>query len=203
MTGTPTRIAGVVPAAGASSRMGTPKALLDADGRPFIVAVVEALVTGGCDPVVVVVGSDHPEAATSARSAGALVVENPDPGEGPITSVRRALQLIPGDVDAFALLPVDHPTVLSGTVAALVQAFRSNDAPLVIPVFGGRRGHPVLLGRALFPALTDPALQGGARTVVHANLGAAVLVDVDDPGVVADVDTPEAYRARFGAGGGA
>lgn len=194
------RVAGVIPAAGASSRMGTPKALLDAGGRAFVVSAVDSLAQGGCDPVVVVVGPGLEEAARRAREAGARVLVNDDPGEGPITSVRVALSSLTPSVDAIALLPVDHPTVAPSTVAALVHALRDSRAPLALPVFRGRRGHPTLFSGALFPALLDPKLIGGARTVVHAHLDEAALVEVDDPGVVVDVDTPEAYRAAFGAG---
>lgn len=195
------RVAGVIPAAGASSRMGTPKALLDAGGRSFVVSAVGSLAAGGCDPVVVVVGPGHHEAARRAAEAGARVLVNHDPGEGPITSVRLALSALTTSVDAIALLPVDHPTVEPSTVTALVHALCDSRAPLAIPVFQGRRGHPALFARELFPALLDPTLVGGARSVVHARLDDAALVEVDDPGVVADVDTPAAYRASFGAGG--
>lgn len=194
------RIAGVVPAAGTSSRMGTPKALLDAGGRSFVASAVASLAQGGCDPVVVVVGPGHHEAARRASEAGAQVLVNDDPGEGPITSVRLALSSLAGSVDAIALLPVDHPTVASSTVVALIRALCDSRAPLALPVFQGRRGHPTLFARELFPALLDPKLDGGARTVVHARLDDAALVEVDDPGVVTDVDTPEAYQAAFGAG---
>ena len=190
-------VAGVIPCAGASSRMGMSKALMDAGGRSFLAATVGSLVAGGCEPVVVVLatGQDHEE--RKAKDAGALPLLNPDPGEGPITSLRVALAALQGTVEAVAFLPVDHPQVLPETVARLREALLSSDAPLALPVYEGRRGHPALFRRALFPELTDPALQGGARTVVHAHLDAALLVEVDDPGVVTDIDTPEAYQAAF------
>lgn len=197
----PSRIVGVVPAAGASSRMGTPKALLDAEGRSFVSAVVGALVGGGCDPVVVVVGPGQDEVARRAKAAGALVLENPDPGEGPITSVRLALSAVADGAGAIVLLPVDHARVRPETVAFLIEAWSRQDAPLALPVHEGKRGHPALLGRALFPRLVDPSLEGGARTVVHEHLSGALLVEVDDPGVTLDIDTPEAYHAAFPRGG--
>lgn len=192
------RVAGVVPAAGSSTRMGRPKALLDAGGRSFVSAVVGALVGGGCDPVVVVTGPDQPEVARRAQASGALVLVNREPGEGPITSLRLALAALGSSVDGVAVLPVDHPAVLPETVAALLEAFAPGDAPLVLPSIGGERGHPALFHRRLFPELMDPGLEGGARAVVHRHLEKARLVAVDDPGALADVDTPDAYRALFG-----
>ena len=191
-------VAGVIPCAGASTRMGRSKALLDAGGRSFLAATVGSLVAGGCDPVVVVVGPGQAEEARRAKAAGAAVLENPDPGEGPITSLRLAVAVLGSTVEGVAVLPVDHPRVRPETVEALVHVFRDGEAPLVLPAFQGGRGHPALFRRVLFPELVAPGLQGGARTVVHAHLDAAVLVAVDDPGVVMDIDTPEAYRDAFG-----
>jgi nicotine blue oxidoreductase len=181
--------------------MGTSKALLDAGGRSFVAAVVGSLVGGGCDPVVVVVGPGQTDEARRAEAAGALVLENPDPGEGPVTALRLALDALAGQVEGVAFLPVDHPLVRPETVALLVETLRSGAAPLVIPVHDGGRGHPALFRHTLFAELRDRALEGGARTVVHAHLQEAALVDVDDPGVVQDIDTPAAYRAAFSESG--
>jgi len=195
----PVRVAGVIPAAGASRRMGTPKALLDAGGRSFVSAVVGALVGGGCAPVVVVTGPAQADVRRRAEGAGALVLENPEPGEGPITSLRLALAALGPHVDAVAVLPVDYPAVRAETVAALLDALGVGDAPLVLPAVGGRRGHPAVFHRRLFPELLDPRLEGGARTVVHRHLERARLVEVGDPAILTDIDTPQAYRAFLGA----
>ena len=191
------RVAGVIPCAGASSRMGTSKALLDAGGRSFLAATVGALVAGGCDPVVVVVAPGQDNEARKAKDAGAVALVNPDPGEGPITSLRVALAALEENVEAVAFLPVDHPQVSPETVAQLRDALLAGEAPLVLPVYQGKRGHPALFRRSLFAELEDPALEGGARMVVHAHLEDALQLEVDDPGVVTDIDTPEAYRAAF------
>ena len=193
----PRRVAGLIPCAGESQRMGTSKALLDAGGRSFLSAVVGALVGGGCDPVVVVVGDGQDDEERKAKAAGAVTLLNPDPGEGPITSVRLGLAALEGAAAGVALLPVDHPRVRPETVANLVERFLDSSAPLVLPVHGGARGHPALIRHPLFGELRDPRLEGGARTVVHRHLDAALLVEVDDPGVLLDIDTPEEYRAAF------
>jgi molybdenum cofactor cytidylyltransferase len=192
------RVAGVVPCAGASTRMGTSKALLDAGGRSFVAAVVGSLFGGGCDPVVVVVGPGQDDEARRAKAAGALVLENPDPGEGPITSLRLALAALGGDVDGVALCPVDHPLVRPETVSRLLEAFVDGDALVVLPTHRDRGGHPTLFRRSLFAELADPRLTGGARTVVHRHLAVADRLDVDDIGVVTDIDTPEAYQEAIG-----
>jgi CTP:molybdopterin cytidylyltransferase MocA len=177
--------------------MGSSKALLDAGGRSFLAATVGSLVAGGCEPVVVVVAPGQVHEERKARDAGALPLVNPDPGEGPITSLRMALAALRGSVEGVAFLPVDHPLVRPETVGRLREALLEGTAPLVLPTYRGKRGHPALLRHTLFDELADPALEGGARTVVHAHLDAALVVEVDDPGVVSDIDTPEAYRAAF------
>jgi molybdenum cofactor cytidylyltransferase len=177
--------------------MGTSKALLDAGGRSFLAATVGSLIAGGCDPVLVVLSEDQEHEERKTRDAGAVPLLNPDPGEGPITSLRVALAALAGSVEAIAFLPVDHPRVLPETVAQLKEALLSSDAPLALPVYEGKRGHPALFRKTLFAELADASLEGGARTVVHAHLDEAVLIPVDDEGVVIDIDTPEAYRAAF------
>jgi CTP:molybdopterin cytidylyltransferase MocA len=179
--------------------MGAPKALLDAGGRSFVAAVVGALVGGGCHPVFVVVGPGQEDVERRASAAGASVLLNPYPGEGPITSLRLALVALPPETDGVAYCPVDHPLLRAETVAVLLAEFRSGQAPVVLPTVDGRRGHPAVFRRTVFPELTDPDLEGGARTVVHRLLDVASLVEVSDRGTVTDVDTPAAYRKALGA----
>lgn len=190
--------AGVIPSAGASLRMGQPKQLLRVGRQTFIERTVAALRGGGCDPVFVVVAVGDEDAARVAARAGARVLTNPDPGEGPITSLRLALAELDESVAGLVFLPVDHPLVLADTVAALLAAAGAAGAALTLPVHGSQRGHPAVFGRSLFGELTDPALEGGARTVTYRHLDAALLVEVDDPGVLADIDTPEIYETVVG-----
>ena len=175
--------------------MGEPKGLLELAGRTFLARTVSALVEGGCDPVFVVVAVDEKELAAEAARAGAVVVENLAPGEGPITSLRLVLTLLDSTVAGLAYLPVDHPMVRPETVSALLQAARTTNAFLTVPMVGDKRGHPALFSASLFSELSDPSLEGGARTIVHRHLEKATQVQVDDPGVLMDIDTPEAYRA--------
>lgn len=176
--------------------MGKPKALLLIHGRTFVQAVVDALSGGGCEPVLCVV-PDDPVIAEAARATGARVLTNPHPGEGPITSMRLALAELEDSVEGVIYLAVDHPCVCAETVATLLDAARSTDAPLVIPTYEGERGHPSFFRESLFRELMDPTLDGGARTVVHRRLDRAELVAVHDPGIRLDIDTPAQYVAML------
>jgi molybdenum cofactor cytidylyltransferase len=194
------RVAGVVPAAGRSQRMGRSKALLAAEGRTFLERVCTTLARGGCTPVLVVVRDPHSTEAALARRVGARVIENPDPDEGPVTSIRQALRALPSSVGAIAVLPVDHPLVEPATVEELLAAAEADDgAAALIPTYQGRRGHPVVLRRVLFPEIHEDELPEGVRTVLRRDPTRVRELAVDDPGVLLDLDTPDALRRHFPA----
>lgn len=186
---------GIVLAAGRSRRMGAPKPLLDVGGRTFLKAAVEALRTGGCGSVIAVVG----DAGTrgEARAVGAVVVEG-RPDEEQVDSLRGALDHLPPGATGVVVLPVDHPLVRPSTVRALLEAAASDRDAIIRPVHEGRPGHPTLFPRSAWPALADRSLPHGARSVVESPGTRTVEVEVDDPGVLADIDTPLAYRRHVG-----
>ncbi len=177
--------------------MGAPKALLRAGGSTFLDQVTGALQEGGCAPIIVVVADLHGPVAERARAAGARVEVNSHPADGPIASLRVALRALDDDVEACAFLPVDHPLVQGATVARLIASLEASHAPIVVPSYGGERGHPVLFRRSVFPELLEDDLAEGARTVVHRHLPDLLEVGVPDPGVLTDIDTPEEYRRHF------
>jgi len=196
------KIVGIVPAAGASKRMGRPKALLELRGATFARRVVRALAGGGCAVVYFVTAEHDEDTSRIARDAGAVVLTNPDPGEGPITSLRLALQHLDSSVEAAVYLPLDYALIEAEHVALLLAVAAREHADLALPMVGGKRGHPAYFGRALFRELADPELAGGARSVVHRHLGRACLVQSEDPAFVTDIDTPAAYEeaVRLDAG---
>jgi len=181
--------------------MGRAKSLLRIGGCSFLQHVVHSLRAAGCDPVVVTTAPGDEDTTSQAEEAGAVVLTNPEPGDGPITSLRLVLSACGDALDGIVYLPVDHPLVRPETVRDLLDAARSAGAPLAVPMYGNERGHPAYFGRRLFAELADPDLVGGARTVVRRHLDDALLVDVDDRGVVTDIDTPDAYEAALAACG--
>lgn len=152
---------------------------------------------GGCATVIVVVADLDGPVAERARAAGARVEVNAQPAEGPITSLRVALGTLGDDVGACAFLPVDHPLVEAVTVARLIASLEASEAPIVVPSYGGERGHPVLFRRSVFSELFEDGLAEGARTVVHRHMPDLLEVEVSDVGVLADIDTPGDYRRYF------
>ena len=194
-------IAGIVLAAGRSSRMGAPKALLAAsDTDTFLSRLVATLRAGGVpDPMVVARDDDEPVRAEAGR-CGARVIVNPRADEGgQLSSILAGLTTVDhARVRALVVMPVDAPLVKPQTIAELLAAFDATLAPVVRPCHGGRHGHPVLFSRAVFDELrrADPSL--GAKAVLRAHAAAILNLEVDDPGVLGDIDTPDSYRAAFG-----
>ncbi len=179
--------------------MGTPKALLDFRGQPFVVRILEALEALEVKTRVVVVGPDAPRIRPAIAGHDCLIVENSDVDAGPIASLRAALRALHGVQPSCALVwPVDLPHVRVTTVDRLLEAFRraGGKASAVVPTFAERRGHPVLWGSALFDELmtSEAATRHGARAVLHAHAAEIASVAVDDPAVIDDLNTPEDYE---------
>ena len=191
-------LAGIVLAAGPSSRMGFPKALLDFRGAPFVVRVLEALEALDIKVRVVVLGLDAARIRPALANRDCVVVENPDIDAGPIGSLRAALAAL-RIVQPTAVLvwPVDRPHVRIATIERLIETQARTGAEAVVPVFGGRRGHPVIwAGSSLEKLVAGP---GATRTgvpppMLEVYLGDAAEVPVDDPAIVDDVDTREDYE---------
>lgn len=200
-------ITAIILAAGASQRMGYPKALLRFHGTTFLETILQAALAAGVGARVVVLGPDMRKVLSECSLEGidAQVVENTNPETGPIRSLQLGVaEVINRPVEAVLVWHVDRPHVAVSTIQALVNRFRDGGAAIVVPSYDGRRGHPVIFGRAVFEELLAVPMNEGARTVVRADPSRVVEVPVDDPAVVEDVDTPDDYhdllRRADGAG---
>ncbi len=192
-------IAGLILAAGESSRMGTPKATLAYRGHTFLELIVQTLREGGLERIVVVLGHQAEDIQQQVKLEAAQVVVNPDYRSGQTSSLQAGLRaLIADDLEAVLLCLVDHPAVSAETVRRIVATFRQRGAPVVIPTYRGRRGHPALIGRQVFDELLELACDAGADSVVRRYRPATQLVEVEDEGIVTDVDDPEGYRRLIG-----
>jgi len=195
------RLAAVVPAAGLSSRMGDFKPFLPLDGQSVIARVADLLVSSGVDPVIVVTGKRGDEVGAVAEKGGAVAVHNPDFERGMFSSILAGVAALPGDVDAFFLLPADLPLVRPETIRRLMDAHDPGRPGIVYPNFLGERGHPPLISRQLLPAIMEHDGTGGLRTVLERHEVEARNVAVADQGVLFDLDRPGDYeqaKAAFG-----
>ncbi len=187
--------AAIILAAGASRRMGSPKALLPWGEVTFVQHLCRLI--DDLHPAVKAV-------VTRAELASQLVVGwplwlNPDPERGMLSSLQTALAQVPEDCPWLMVTLVDQPAISPQTFLAMVaQAGASGWSS---PVHQGRRGHPVIIGRDCFSALRSAAPDGNPRDVL--GQFARRLVEVDDPGIALDFDTPEewaAFRTSHGTG---
>jgi len=196
-------LSGIILAAGASSRMGRTKALLDSgDGRTFLARLVGALLGGGADDVVAVLGRDAADVEEHAARLRltARLVRNPDPDRGQLSSLLVGLDALAGvPAEAALIVPVDLPLVSAGTIGRVLQGWRAAGAAAARPVRSdGRHGHPVVFAARLFPELRAADLAVGARAVLRAHSAEVLDVPVDDEGAFEDIDTPADYERLIG-----
>jgi molybdenum cofactor cytidylyltransferase len=184
------RIEGILLAAGESRRMGFPKPLLRIDGETFLTYVTRSMLTTVAR-VIIVLGA-HRDAVASAIPADdrISVIENPEYRMGQLSSIKAGLGAVSAATAAAIVHLVDHPTVLPETFKSVAEGYHASKKPIVVTRCGGRRGHPVLFDRAIFEEIQQAPLDIGARAVVMADADRLVYVDVDDPGVLLDLDTP-------------
>jgi molybdenum cofactor cytidylyltransferase len=192
-------IHGIVLAAGASSRMGKPKPLLEADGTTFLERAIKLLRTAGCTYVVAVVNDSDEWITRVADTAGAAVVINDQPESEQIDSLRLAIANLPDGYEAVVVMPVDFPRIRQQTVSALVQEYARQPAAVLNPAHKGRAGHPVIFSRDVVTELLRPDLPDGARSVIDRHTREARTLEVDDPGVLIDIDTPADYQQHVGS----
>ena len=188
------KLAGLILAAGESSRMGADKALLDYHGSTFLEGLV-SLFLRHVSPVVVVLGHHAEEIGNSLPARlGLEIAVNTNYKAGQLSSLQAGIKALAPDVTGALLTLVDHPAVEDSTIATMIEVFFASDVPIVVPRYRGRRGHPVLLSRALLVEIAALPPTASAKQVIHAHLDAALQLDVDDPGVLRDIDTPADFQ---------
>jgi molybdenum cofactor cytidylyltransferase len=196
------KLGAVVAAAGLSRRMGREKVLLRFGDRTVLERVLFTLEAASIGERVVVVRSDLPQVAETARRLGARVVVNPRPEEEMLLSIRMGIAELSPDIDAFFVWPADHPAVRGQTLTELAQS--AGRHRVVLPVHAGRRGHPALVGADLVADIAAIPAGEGLHHLWRARPDVLSEVAVDDSGVLIDLDTPEDYEkwtGRRGDGG--
>jgi molybdenum cofactor cytidylyltransferase len=184
----PKKISAVVLAAGEKSVAGSPKVLAQVDGVALVRRVVDALVAAGLSPVVVA-GAHRDAVEAAVASAGASVVANPDHAQGLHTSIRAGLEAADASADAYLFVPADLPLLDGETVTRLVTTFEEGHDAIVVPVYQGVPGYPIIVDRRLRETLLgfgsgedlDTLLLDHPRDVLDVHLlSDKVVFDVDD-----------------------
>jgi molybdenum cofactor cytidylyltransferase len=192
-------ISGILLAAGESRRMGSPKALLPYQGQTFIERICTAFFSAGVEELIVVLGAWEDKLRPALPRHPALrTVVNPQYKLGQLSSLVCGLGALSPDSEAAVVNLVDHPLVRAETITALIASFRTDPVPIIIAAHQGKRGHPVLFSRQVYAELLAAPLEKGAKVVVRKDPARVRQVPLDDPGIVADIDTPQEYRRWTG-----
>ncbi|MFI5530502.1 NTP transferase domain-containing protein [Kitasatospora sp. NPDC051853] len=188
----------LVLAAGGGRRLGgRPKALITRQGRPLLSHALGVVRAGGCAGAVVVLGAAAGEVRATVDTGASVLVDNPDWEGGMGSSLRAGLAALPPEATAALVMLVDTPGVTPAAVARLLAAHAAG-AELAAAAYGGRRGHPVLIGARHFAEAAAGAVgDAGARALLAAH--PVELVECGDVAVPDDLDTP-ADLARWDAG---
>ncbi len=190
-------VSAILLAAGLSQRMGAPKQLLPVQGRPAVARCLESLRDSGITDIILVVSPEGGDIVKAASGFPVRVAVNDLPQSDMAASVKAGLAYIDRDETGVLICLCDYPLVRSTTLGSMISAHSQKPDAIIIPVYRGRRGHPTLFPRFI---LEDLGTVATLRDLIGC-YAKILLLDVDDEGVILDMDTPEDYlriRERSG-----
>ena len=184
-------LAAVILSGGASSRMGSPKALLAYEGRPFLEHLLDVTSRPEIGVRRVVLGADAGPIAKAIPLKANEIVINKEWEKGQLSSIQAGLRSLPAGTDGMLLCLVDHPLISAALVQELIEQFYKTKKPIVLPVYEGRRGHPVIFAASLYDELLHTPLETGARAVVWAHAAEIEELRTNEEGCVLNLNDPE------------
>jgi molybdenum cofactor cytidylyltransferase len=193
-------LAAMILSAGASSRMGRPKALLPYREGTFLEHLIQVTRHPRIGFTRVVLGAGAETIQSVAKLDLSVVVLNPDWELGQLSSIWagvRSLESI--ETDGIVLCPVDHPLVSARLVSELVERFYEAEKSIVLPTYNGKRGHPVIFSNSLYAELLAAPADLGARSVVWAHSTEVLEVPTDEEGVILNLNDPDMLKRATGS----
>jgi molybdenum cofactor cytidylyltransferase len=197
-------LAAVILSGGASQRMGSPKALLPYQGRPFLEHLLQATTHAKIGVRRVVLGAHAERIADAVRLAADEVVINERWEQGQLSSIQAGIRGLPAATDGIILCLIDHPLISANLVHDLIERFYFAQAArplIVLPVYQGKRGHPVIFSAAVYGELLAAPMEQGARSVVWAHAGEVAEVITLEQGCVLNLNDPEMLQRVLGRPG--
>jgi molybdenum cofactor cytidylyltransferase len=187
-----TRIAGLIVAAGGSSRLDSPKQLLKWGNKLLLNHVIDMVETAGIAPILVVLGSHTKEIREAIQSRQIEVIVNSHWEEGMSTSIKCGISALPQDVDGTFIFLSDQPFINSDLLIQIEAVFNQSGAPIAAPRVNGQQCNPVLFRRNMFPALMDISGDRGAKSLLNEH--EVAWVDWPEENLLLDIDSVEDYR---------
>lgn len=187
-------LAAVILSGGASRRMGSPKALLPYQGRPFLEHLLDITKHPRIGVRRIVLGPDADAISTEIQMQRDEVIVNADWQRGQLSSIQAAIKSLPPNTEGILLCPVDHPLVSAALVSDLIEAFDKDHPAVVVPRFEGRRGHPVIFAERLYEELLHAPEDKGARAVVWAHANEVFEVPTNEESCVLNLNDPDAFH---------
>lgn len=170
--------------------MGRPKLLLPFRDGTVVGSLIQALREGGVSEIVLAVAPGDEALRTWGAEAGVRIAVNPEPERGMLSTILEGIS-VTGDRETLVVCPADLPALLPSTVRTVL----AQQSPLAVPSYQGKRGHPLVISPELIPEIRTLHLDVGLRELLDRHPDRLRIVEVDDPGCVRDVDTPEEYEA--------
>lgn len=192
-------LAAAILAAGESSRMGQPKALLPYQGVTFVEHLMEATRHPRIGARKIILGAGAAEIRSKLQMDSESILLNEDWRRGPLTSIQSAIRYFAAlGTDGLLVCPVDHPLISQYLISLLIEKFDGCKKSIIIPTYEGRRGHPVIFRANLYQELLDASVEVGARQVVWAHAEDVAHVPTEEEGVILNLNKPDTMRQAFG-----
>jgi molybdenum cofactor cytidylyltransferase len=188
-------VAAIVLSAGASLRMGQPKALMNMKGKTFLQQIIDVLSATKISEIHIVLGSSAEQIRATLVQFRGKIIYNAHWQEGQLSSIIVAINSLDvHSVDAMMLCLVDHPLIAEKTVNELLFSFAMSRKKIIVPTYCGQRGHPVIFSRDLFSEIKNALAKNGARSVLQKFPNEICEVPTTDAGIVANIDTIQDYE---------
>lgn len=188
------KVAGIILAAGLSSRMGCAKQLLPFRGQTVLECVVDSALRSSLHPVIVVLGHEADLIGSLLSGKDVMLVCNPHYESGQSSSIQSGLGKIKSEVDAALFLLADQPLINPDIINSILAAYEQNQNAIVLPTFNGKRGNPVLFDRQTFQRFDALSGNSGARILFSEYSEQILKVPVSDSSIHFDIDTEQDYR---------
>ena len=190
-------ICAIVLAAGLSSRMGVQKLLLPFGGKKVIGHIVDQLLASTVGEVHVVVGHQAERISAELSGRAVSIVNNPDYKSGMLSSVRCGLQSLPEKCRAVMVVLGDQPSITTGLINQMLQSFAMTDKTILVPLYKGKRGHPILFSSIYRDEIITQYGDVGLRGLLHGHSNDIFELAVSTASVLCDMDCPEDYRREL------